>query len=451
MRLALLLCFPLLLVAHDAPALTLTVGPGGTHASVQAAIDALDNQAGGHEIRILSGVFGPAEFNSRGWDQLDVSGGWDATFTQRSEARDATTLHGQGGSSALFVRLLNDERLRIHHLALSGARTGAYIIGERDAAIELFQCRIHGNGTTGATNPDAAGLDVYTRQGTLPQLGVGYVEVSDCLIEDNHTLQAMNPAAAGVQIIPEASGPPVYVWRTTIRANTVECATAGTNARGAGLRVTTSGGAAFLRGMRIEDNAAVDCVTDGSGASLFSEFVGRVELDGGVVRGNVGDAADDAVAQIAARGDGSVTLANLLVSQSATHGIRIQQQGDRCSRVTNVTSVDAFGNGLIVSTTTPGFASVFNTISSNPLIGSGTQTGANLSDGDARFRDAANGDYRLRFDSPARDAGNNDVPDGLGTSDALGFERVVNDIVDIGAIEYGAEVVFANGFETPPP
>jgi hypothetical protein len=55
------------------------------------------------------------------------------------------------------------------------------------------------------------------------------------------------------------------------------------------------------------------------------------------------------------------------------------------------------------------------------------------------------GDFRLRSDSPARDAGNSafttDIP-----VDLDGATRVVGAAVDIGAWEVG-DTIFANGFD----
>ena len=53
--------------------------------------------------------------------------------------------------------------------------------------------------------------------------------------------------------------------------------------------------------------------------------------------------------------------------------------------------------------------------------------------GDPRFADAAGGDFRLRFDSPCRDAGDNAYV--LDAADLAGGARIINGTVDMGAYE----------------
>ncbi len=69
---------------------------------------------------------------------------------------------------------------------------------------------------------------------------------------------------------------------------------------------------------------------------------------------------------------------------------------------------------------------------------------------DARFVDAAAGDYHLRADSPAVDAGTNLTPHGLQTTDLDGHPRPYNGgIADVGCYEssYTRDRIFANGFD----
>ncbi len=49
--------FVLQLLIIFVPATTFTVGPGGTHATVQAAIDAAVDAGGDNEIRITQGIY----------------------------------------------------------------------------------------------------------------------------------------------------------------------------------------------------------------------------------------------------------------------------------------------------------------------------------------------------------------------------------------------------------
>jgi hypothetical protein len=67
---------------------------------------------------------------------------------------------------------------------------------------------------------------------------------------------------------------------------------------------------------------------------------------------------------------------------------------------------------------------------------------------DPRFVDPAAGDFRLQPDSPARDAGTDQLAGGLAQDDLFGAPRVQGDAVDLGAIENAApEALFGDGFE----
>jgi hypothetical protein len=77
----------------------------------------------------------------------------------------------------------------------------------------------------------------------------------------------------------------------------------------------------------------------------------------------------------------------------------------------------------------------------------GTRSGSSNSDVDAMHVDPgfiAPGDFRLRSDSPLRDAGDNAAIGGIGSWDAEGGERVVYGVVDRGAYEV-SDIIFAYG------
>lgn len=87
-----------------------------------------------------------------------------------------------------------------------------------------------------------------------------------------------------------------------------------------------------------------------------------------------------------------------------------------------------------------------NTLSNNDY---GTLSGNWVNDMNALHVDPAfiaPGDFRLRSNSILRDAGDNNVVGGVGSSDAAGGERVVFGTVDIGAYEV-PDRIFQNDFE----
>jgi len=77
----------------------------------------------------------------------------------------------------------------------------------------------------------------------------------------------------------------------------------------------------------------------------------------------------------------------------------------------------------------------------NAIIGTGNYTpGAGVSSADPRFVDAAHGNDRLMWTSPAIDAGSNAAVPVFASTDLAGDPRIINGTVDLGAYEFGATV-----------
>ncbi|MFO1519403.1 MAG: DUF11 domain-containing protein [bacterium] len=70
----------------------------------------------------------------------------------------------------------------------------------------------------------------------------------------------------------------------------------------------------------------------------------------------------------------------------------------------------------------------------------GPHTVLSSANSDPLYVDPAADDYRLQANSPLINKGDNNPPDGLPSTDFEGKNRIINGIVDIGAIEYGQGV-----------
>lgn len=85
--------FACLLPASAAFGAVFTVGPGGSHATVQAALNTAVQTAGDDEVRIAVGTYPEALAALVLADErLDVSGGWNATFDARTEDPTLTVI-----------------------------------------------------------------------------------------------------------------------------------------------------------------------------------------------------------------------------------------------------------------------------------------------------------------------------------------------------------------------
>lgn len=112
------------------------------------------------------------------------------------------------------------------------------------------------------------------------------------------------------------------------------------------------------------------------------------------------------------------TLANTLVAGNSAHGI------------------------VIGAAAGSGFANEHNLVFGNEA--DDFTPGAGTVQADPAFVGA--GDFRLRADSPARDAGNSLFAADIAV-DLDGATRIIGPAIDIGAWEVG-DAIFANGFET---
>jgi len=102
-------------------------------------------------------------------------------------------------------------------------------------------------------------------------------------------------------------------------------------------------------------------------------------------------------------------------------------------------------------TSTPSNPTILTNIENSLVEGETFPSPATNLDGNTnnpKFVDAANGDYRLNYNSPAIDAGNNNYFPSTITTDLLGRPRIYNNIIDMGAFESMGEIILnpnANG------
>src|SRR5262245_48929669 len=94
---------------------TFTVGAGGSHPSIQAAVDAALARPGRHEIRVAIGHWAErvvvGDLMEDG-DSLAISGGWDPSFGDQVAEPSLTVIHG-GGQAPVFRALLNRGKLTV--------------------------------------------------------------------------------------------------------------------------------------------------------------------------------------------------------------------------------------------------------------------------------------------------------------------------------------------------
>jgi hypothetical protein len=457
-----------LLPAGSLSAAVFTVGPGGMHADLQSALDAAVGTPGNHAIRIRSGTLvgnGVLELDHA--KDIVISGGWNAFFAARSKAT-ATVLEGVGDSTLLYV-IGSQGRVELRHLTFTHPNStlpsglcvrlvagGSMVTVLRDSEVRDCVARVVQDCT-------GIGVNAYAH-------GSGRVELLRNRIVDNRC--EVDPAASGVAgsnvglTVTTADDATALVIGNLIEGNLLQIH--GTQGNAAGVNAYAIGSSELtLHGNRISDNIVRDNATGAysSGYAVYLSAASSALLvaSSNIVSGNLFDGQQAVGAQVfaVASGDGRLLFTDSEISDGSggSHGLYAGTLSPTAQiRLLNLTVAGNSGHGLRVPSWS-GTISLFNTIlarngSAPQLDRPLTEAGSNLitDDGsapDPRFVSPANGDYRLHPSSPARDAGDSSPPGGLGSSDATSGRRVVGVGVDIGAHEFGAHTVFANGFEQP--
>ncbi|MGB5661412.1 MAG: choice-of-anchor Q domain-containing protein [Thermoanaerobaculia bacterium] len=445
-----LLSVPLL--AQPAPTV-LTVGPAGTYATIQAAIDAA---VVGQDTHILvqgletytENLSIPASFTS---GNILVWGGWNDSFTIPNDDSEETVVDGDG-DRVLDVSI-GGGSFEMRNFALTNGvaeqGAGILVIPAGNSTVTLEGLLVAENTATSATTALGGGLWASLS-------GTQQLTISDC---DFYLNQAVSTGgglanAGGLGVV--AAGDSRFVIEVTDFAeNHIESSGA-----------AISGGGILLG---IEDTAEGDLfdviVSGNTGDSGFGDVQGtggwwatsdsavlRVERLGCVFNAGVGT---DAGPQILSSHSGQSTLrmSETGIAQGELDGLSLQASESSTVNLVNLTVADHVGTGLdLMKVGGTATLTLYNTIAYGNGVdfsdsGTGVATGSNLIGVDPPFVDPTNLDYHLMPGSPAFDAGDNSPPGGLGSADFDGRPRIADGTVDIGIFE-GLIVILIDGFES---
>ncbi len=488
-------CFFLTPLAAD----TFTVGPGGTHATIGAAVAAA-NAPGDDEIRIRAGMFMEVLNIPLDEDSLTISGGWDAGFTVQTEDPPLTVINGPRVNTVISISGAGSGLVLIRNLTATegdaDSEGGIRIFGDpADVGIEDVRVVENSSGDE-ATPGRGAGVwaelhgesrlaiqdsEITDNLVTGPDSGGIYASFSDsseliidhCLIRDNRVVSenavfggglhaSLGQMSTGTLRDTQLTGNTVesenshvqgagFYWAgaddstSLISGNTIESNTCtGTaSANGCAFHLATSGTAEF------SDNVIADNTTLGSAGFPAS---------GGFILGNAGGSitADRNrwfrnMNQIDLMGRHVVVWANAAaqivfrdnaVLESNTEGASLVSFEGASILAANLTvSGHSLEGGDVagIVASRQGEVSVFNSIffgnHRDAQLAAHVQRGDNLFGVDPLFADPANGNYRVLPGSPAIDAGDNDPPGGLTEFGIDGGARIFGPAVDIGAYE----------------
>jgi len=438
-----------------------SVGPSGRYATIQEAVDVSVAAGGGYnDIRIEQGTYRenvvvPAAF-SRGI--LDLRGGWDSSFRNRSHDPAVTVVDG-GESGRTFVLQPSGGRLEVNGLTITRGLAryfddgrpadfpnggGVYIQPSGDARVFLVNNHIRDNQVSGAGYGYATGGGVGGYLDTAAELHLVRNRIRDNRVDSPEA----SATGGGVSVATDGTG------RLVIEGNRIE-----ENVAHATDEQTTGAGFYLQLGGEIRATVHRNLVASnrgtrdrgdgghvGVGGALWISRGSAVRLDarrnrwldnsssGGVIAGNQ-------VSLINA-GTETVFFTDSLIAASSIGGLGATAEEMSELHITNLTVADNSEYGVSLTSLAGATLTFVNSIvvGNNPirsLFGSPAIV-ASLIGVDPRFRDATGGDYRLQSDSPAIDGGTNPlVPaERLAPVDLDGHPRVVGSAVDQGAYEH---------------
>ena len=443
--------FPLLvalgigsLVPPAASARILTVGPGGTHATIQSAIEAIFvADAGPHHIRVARGVWREhveiwEPFGAR---TVEITGGWDPTFRKRSFDPAETIIDADGGHTALLVQT-NNGRLTVSGFTFTGARSapvglwpsGVTLDLAGKAFVDFSGNRIVGNRQTAIVGGFDRGAGLLALLRDAAELQFNRNEVSDNIATSIDDWD-FDGGGAYVQV---AQNSRVTLIGNRFAANAV-FSTFGDGDSALGLWASDHA-EAFLSDNRFEDNSlesTYGCATVALRAGHLKEDEARIEARRSTFLRNLG-CAEMGQLHLSTRGSSTLIVSDSLVAASPTGGVSAEANSGHVT-VNNLTLADLGRAAFSARTFGAGRVFLGNSLfwdNADDIDSSGdVSLSTNLTGVDPLFFDATGADYRLAHGSPAIDRGNNFPTDGLGPLDLEGAPRLQGTHVDIGAYE----------------
>jgi hypothetical protein len=407
------------------------VGPGGTHPTIQSAVDAALAAGGNREIRVRSGTF-PERLTIRTSSStlrsLLLSGGWDAAYGDRPPASGPTVVDAGRLGAALVVES-NAAHIAVQGLTLrrgdSAVAGGIWARLAGFARLTIEQTVVRDNT---ARDGAAAGLDAALQDDAL-------LWVEKSLFLENRSESGGAPAVAGAKIL--ATGNADVVVRGTDFTGNEARATGSAEVVGSALRIDVSGSAAA----RVEDGTFLDNRSISAvGGPILA--LGRLDSIGstafiGAWRNRLlgSDSGTEPQVYLEQSGPGTLVFGDSIVALGTGPAVRAGVAHGAEVFLTNLTLTE--NGGAAVQGLGGGTTNLSNTILfDNGGDASGVVESRNLRE-DPLFVDPDTDAYwyHLRPGSPAIDAGGGGAPGGLGRQDIDREGRVRGPRVDIGADE----------------
>lgn len=453
-------------LADEATPAVFTVGPGGSHADLPSAWQALAvSGPGSHELRLATGTFALTQslalMVSDG-STVEISGSWEASFQTRSGDRSLTQIRG-AGTHRLMDLSSTGGQLTLAHLSLAAgtATTGGLVSAHISGSAQL---RIQ---NLGFSEGEATGICGCMCLAAAGSSSVLLRDVSFTQCRANRNVQWGRERGSAL-ILEAQQAASVRIEGLVARNNLTEVTDAANVVAGTAVELTADDTVKLsMENFDISDNRAVQAgvSTPSPSAGLlvsapWLNLTGTPEVDirRGRLSGNICEACSNSRQFMLGYTSGArIRVSDTLIADGQS---ALSVLTDFTAMVVpqfvnlTVTRHSIRGISIQANPTTippPVLASLSNSVlydntrelSSNGII----EYSYNLVGTNPQFVNPAAGDFRPADLSPLIDAGGNSSGQ-LGARDLDGMPRIDGWAVDIGAYEWrpGAPM-YGSGFE----
>lgn len=429
-----------------------TVGADGAFATIQAGINAASGAGGSNEVHVEAGTYSENLVLTQSAGALDVYGGWNSTFTQRNPDPSATQILGGGAGRALNATVSGGE-LTFSDVSFVGGTAsdrggGVFAHIANTGLAQIRNSHFIFNTVQASGTGNALGGAFYAELFNTGDL------IFDGNVVDTNSASVVNGGANGGGVFVEALDASSASISNSVIQNNVSAATGSSGhatAGGAQLAIASGAQVSFSRAQVLSNSLqAVDANHASFSGAFFSASCNsncQLGITLSTFDGNHGFTATQLGVGIGGTGSPLAYLADLQISRGSGGGLELQMDAGTANAL-NLTAADNPGIGidLVPNATITLFNSLAFSNNANLVVFGTAVLGNNLIGVDPLFVDAANGNYRLQSNSPARDAGTASPPGGLGLFDLDGKPRTFGSAPDIGAYEIG-DRIFKNGFD----
>ncbi len=457
-----------------------TVGPHGLHPTIQEGI----NQAianGGDEVRVelwlhnnpngsstvvpyVENITYDPLGNFQAPASVTVSGGWHADFQSQYNLPgggiQGSLVQGTGANAPIIkVFAIGSAIVAIRNFDFNGNNNtagfqtrGIFAGARHSSVVTISDNSIHNINlltSVSDSNSGGAGMAVQATDSAVIYIAGNTIQSNKSIGTDTQ------PTYGGGAFVSAIGGGHVDFVLNTITGNFSSNSNGG-GCRGGGVWAAALDSSTMqLRGNKYTGNAQIFCSTSATGdaAEIDASNTAVINVYDETWTNN-NTASNPGVYEVYMQADVSshISAQNGLITHGTWGGLLANSIASGSIDISNYTIADnpvlgfhGFGIGTELWNTV-----LWNNGNNTPVLETGSTVGFSLFGTDPHFVNAASGNYRLLYGSPAINFGTNTPTGGLRLVDLDGAIRPYQGVADAGAYEWRpdpTDLIFANGFD----